>query len=96
MILDRVLDGQDLLGRVVGNFEAELLLERHDQLDRIEAVGAQIVDEARILGHLGFVDTQVLDHDLLHPLGDVAHRCCLFVSFSASGNWIHDARRQPA
>src|SRR5439155_27389538 len=70
---DRVLDGHDLLGRVIGDFAAEFLLEGHHQLDRIEAVCPQIVDKAGVLGHLGLVDAEMLDDDLLDPLGDVAH-----------------------
>src|SRR4051794_15077310 len=69
----RVLDGDDLLGGIVRDFAPELLLEGHDQLDRIEAVGAQIVDKAGILGDLGFVHPEMLDDDLLDPLGDVTH-----------------------
>ncbi len=56
-----ILDRHDLLGRVVGDLAAELFLERHDKLDRVQAVGAQIVDEAGVLGDLGLVDAQVLD-----------------------------------
>src|SRR5215218_7461098 len=70
---DGVLHRHDLLGRVVGNFTAEFFLESHDQLDGVEAVRPQIVDEAGIFGHLGFVDAEMLDNDLLDPLGDVAH-----------------------
>src|SRR6266496_2466497 len=70
---DRILDGHDLLGRVIGNFAAEFLLEGHHQLDRVEAVRPEIVDKAGILGHLGLVDAEMLDDDLLDPLGDVAH-----------------------
>ena len=50
--LDGVADGLDLLGGIVGDLAAELLLERHHELDRVEAVGAQIVDEAGVLGDL--------------------------------------------
>src|SRR5262249_21289817 len=32
---DRVLDGQDLLRRVIRNLAAELLLKGHNQLDRV-------------------------------------------------------------
>jgi len=39
----------------------------------VEAVGTEIVDEARVLGHLGLVDAQMLDHNLLNPIGDVTH-----------------------
>src|SRR5487761_1821039 len=69
----RVLHRHDLLGRVVGNFAAKFLLERHDELDGVEAVRAQVIDKAGVLGHFGFVDAQMLDDDLLNPVGDIAH-----------------------
>src|SRR5262249_49746829 len=47
--------------------------EGHDELDRVEAVGAEIVDEARVLRHLLGIDAKVLNHDLLHPFCDIAH-----------------------
>ena len=63
-----------VLGGIVGNLAAELLLERHDQLDGVEAVGAEIVDEAGVVGDLVGLDAEMLDDDLLHALCDVAHR----------------------
>ena len=44
-----------------------------EELDGVEAVGAQIVDEAGILGHLFGFDAQMLDDDFLHAIFDVAH-----------------------
>src|SRR5258707_10368432 len=61
----------------------------HHQLDRVEAVRAQIVDKAGILGYLGFVDAEMLDDDLLDPLGDVAHS--IFPRLCAV-NWLDSAR----
>src|SRR5260370_14594784 len=58
---DRILDGYDLLRRVIRDFAPEFLFKSHHQLDRIAAVGAQIVDETGILGHLGFVASALLD-----------------------------------
>src|SRR6185295_10138933 len=72
-IVDRVLDGRDLLGGVVRDLDPELLLERHDQLDDVETVGAEIVDEARFLGDLVRFDAQMLDDDLLNAVGSLAH-----------------------
>ena len=72
--LDGVADRLDLLGGIVGDLAAELLLERHHQLDGVEAVGAQIVDEAGVVGDLVGFHAQMLDNDLLHALCDVAHR----------------------
>src|SRR4051794_24123046 len=42
----------DVLGGVVGNFDVELLLEGHDEFDVVQAVGAEIVDEAGLFRHL--------------------------------------------
>src|SRR6478735_7406880 len=72
-VLVGVADRVDLLGRIVGNLDAELFLEGHHQLDDVEAVGAQIVDEARVGRDLVFFDAQVLDNDLLNAVGGIAH-----------------------
>ena len=57
-----------------GNLAAELLLERHHEFDRVQAVGAQIVDEAGVVGDLVGLHAEMLDNDLLHALCDIAHR----------------------
>src|SRR4026208_1466183 len=73
--LDCIADGQDRLGGVVGDFASELFLERHHQFDGVEAIGAEVVDEARGLGHLLGFDAKVLHDDLFDPLGNVVtHR----------------------
>src|SRR6056297_196423 len=69
--LHRVAEGLDGLGGVVRDLDAELLLERHHQLDGVERVRAEIVDEAGALDHLVLLDGQVLHHDLLHALRNV-------------------------
>src|SRR5665213_2458600 len=72
----RVLDGYDLFRGVVRYLAAEFLLECHNQLDRVETVGPQIVDKARVFSHLRLIDAKVRDDDLLHSVGDVTHPCC--------------------
>src|SRR5688572_4906636 len=72
-ISDCVIDRRDLLGGVVGNLDSELLLEGHDQFDDVEAVRAEIIDEARFLGDLLGLDAKMLDDDLLHAVGGLAH-----------------------
>src|ERR1700733_7035231 len=64
-VLDGFLHARDLLSVLVGNLDPELLFERHDELDRVQRVGAQIVNERGIRGHLFLVDAQLLDNDLL-------------------------------
>src|SRR5512143_4025489 len=71
--LDGVTDGQDRLRGIVGDLTAELLLEGHDELDGVEAVGSEVVDEACILGDLVGLDPEMLHHDLLYALRDITH-----------------------
>src|SRR5438309_8812050 len=72
-ILDRVANRRDLLGGIVRNLDPELLLEGHNQLDDVETVRAEIIDEARVLGHLVRLDAEMFDDDLFHPIGSLAH-----------------------
>src|SRR5262245_52389866 len=69
-VADGVADGRDLLRVLVGNLEVELLLEGHYQLDRVQRVGAQVLDELRVRVDLVLLDAELLDDDLLHPLLD--------------------------
>src|SRR6185437_8686846 len=85
-----VLDGDDLLGRIVGDLAAELFLERHHELDGVEAIGPEIVDEAGILGHLGLVDAKMLHDDLFYSVGDIAHRL-IPRRINALVGWTSDA-----
>src|ERR1700710_928259 len=72
-VVDRILDGADLLGGILGDFDAEGFFESHDKLDRVEAVRAEIVDEGRFGSHLRLLHAQMFHHDLLHLVGDFAH-----------------------
>src|SRR5260370_34855852 len=88
----RVADRQDGLGRIIGDLAAELFLEGHDELDGVEAVGAEVVDKARIVGDLVGFDTQMLHDDLFYSLANVTHRCTLVsldcaLSVSAREPW---------
>src|SRR5213078_3190799 len=67
-VLDRVADRHDLLGVLVRNLDVEMLLESHDELNRVERVSAQVFDELRVRGDLVFLHSELLDDDLLHLL----------------------------
>src|ERR1700744_601178 len=71
---------QDRLRRVVGNLAAEFFFERHHQLDGIETVGAEVVNEARVVDHFFGFDTEVFDHVRFNLLANLTHRStsCLF------------------
>src|SRR5262245_36695806 len=55
----------DLLGVFVADLDLERLLERHDQLDGVERIGAQVVHEGGLDGHLLRVDPELFDDDAL-------------------------------
>src|SRR3974390_3595591 len=53
-VVDRVLHGANLLGLLIGDLNREGLFKSHDQLDRVERVGAKIVHKRRIASDLPF------------------------------------------
>ena len=71
--LDGVFHSDDFLGRIVRDLAAEFLFERHHELDRVETVGAKIIDEAGALGHLLGIDAEMLDDDFPDPFSNVAN-----------------------
>src|SRR6478609_10650538 len=75
-----VADGQNRLRCIVGDLAAELFFKRHHELDGVEAVGAEVVNEARVVDHFFGLNTKVFDHDLLNSLANLTHRStsCLF------------------
>src|SRR5690242_6529745 len=70
----RIADSQNRLRGVVGNFAAKFFFKGHHKLDRIEAVGAEVVNEARVVDHFFGLNTKVFDHDLLNALANLTHR----------------------
>src|ERR671915_2045855 len=64
-VLDGVRDLLDLLGVLVRDLHAELLLEAHDELDQVEGVGVEVFDERGLGSDLLLVHAELLDDDLL-------------------------------
>ena len=57
-------------GLFVRNGNVEFFFEFHDQFNGVEAVGTEILDEARIVGQLLALDAKLLFDDVaLVPLG---------------------------
>src|ERR1700720_3076996 len=77
--LDRVADSQNGFGRVIGNLATKFLFECHNELDRIEAIGAEIIDEAGVNRDLVGLDSQMLRDHLLPPLANTTHCSSLCV-----------------
>ena len=47
---------------------AELLLQRHDQFDCVQGVGAQILDELGVGRYLVRIDAQLFDNNVFYSL----------------------------
>src|SRR5947209_11229458 len=65
---------QNRLRGIIGNFTTEFLFKGHHELDRIETVGAEVINEARVVDHFFGFNTKVFDHDLLNSLANLTHR----------------------
>jgi hypothetical protein len=80
---DCIADSGDIFGSIIGDLDTEFFLERHDQLDGVQAVCAKIVDEVGFLGHLVGFDPEMLDDDLLDPFSNITHFTNTLVGWSA-------------
>jgi hypothetical protein len=63
----------DRLGGIIRDFDREFFFERHNQLDLVEGVSAQIVDEACLFDNLLGIHIEVFHNDLADPISDIAH-----------------------
>ena len=71
--LHGVADGHYGLGGVVRDLDAEFFLESHNQLDNVEAVGAEVFDERSLGNGLLGGDAELLHDDLLHFFFHAGH-----------------------
>src|SRR5206468_1093378 len=72
-VIDRLADGLNLFGLLVGDRQLKFVLELHDQLDGVEAVGVEVVDEVRFARDLALVNAHLLADDLDYLLLNVFH-----------------------
>mgnify|MGYP007112013749 CR=1 FL=1 len=69
----RIADRQDGFGGVSGDFHAEFFFESHHEFNRVQAVRAEIIDEAGLIDDLFRIDVEVFDYDLADAISDIAH-----------------------
>src|SRR3954447_379083 len=72
-IFDGIADGQDRLRSIVWDLDAELLFEGHHELDRVQTVGAKVVDEACRFRDLVGLHAKMLDNDFLDAFCGITH-----------------------
>src|ERR1700751_992657 len=102
-VIDSVRNSADFFGILVGNFDVESFFESHDEFDRVERIGAKIVDERSAGRDLALVHTQLLHNNLLHLLINSCHvflvsesgksppglgQRCRFTNAFFSQNWM--------
>ena len=84
-----------LLGILVRDLHAELLLEAHDELDQVQRIGVEVFDERGLGRDLLLVNAELLDDDLLESFegGSVGHAFWLLhpMAGNASENAVHEA-----
>jgi len=68
--LNRLPNGLDFFGCIIWNIDLKLFLEFHDQLDRIEGVGTEIVDKRSLERDLLLTDTQLGCNDIDYSILD--------------------------
>src|SRR6188472_2055062 len=74
-VVDRLADGREPAGVLVGDLEPELVLEVHHDLHQIQGVGAEILLERRVFGDLALVDTELLAQRAFDLLEDLLTGC---------------------
>jgi hypothetical protein len=72
-IINSLLDGRNFLGFLVRNLTFKLFFERHYEFNRIERIGAEIVDEGGLGLDVRFVHSELLGDDALDTLFYAIH-----------------------
>jgi hypothetical protein len=68
-----IANGLDRLGGIVRDLNPKLFLESHHELNRVQAVRAQIIDEAGIFCHFIGFNAKMFDDDFFNAVRDIAH-----------------------
>src|ERR1700730_1367245 len=85
---DGVADGLDLLGFFVRDVDGELGLERHDELDLVERIRAEVVGDRRFGRDFVFLDAELFDDDLLDAFEGVSGHGSRVLLASAKRGYI--------
>ena len=64
--VDSLLNRGDFLGVFVRDFGFEFLFESHYQFDRVQRIGAEIIDKRSIVRYLVFFNAELLCNDALN------------------------------
>src|SRR5713101_1739154 len=72
-VVDGLLDRGDFFRFLIRDFRLELLLESHHELDRVERIGAEIIDKRGLVLDLRFVYAELLRDYFLDALFNILH-----------------------
>jgi len=65
-VFDDIADRCEFLGLFIRHLDAELLLQRHDQLDCVERIRTEVLDEFRLRRYLIGLHAELFDDDVLY------------------------------
>src|SRR5712692_9920326 len=65
-VINRITHALNFFGVFVRDLDIELFLEPHHKFNRIERVGAEVVNEPRVRSHFAFVYAELVDDYLFH------------------------------
>jgi hypothetical protein len=72
-VINRELNGRDLLSFLIGNFSLKFLFQSHHQFDGVKGVGTEIFDERSGRLNILLFNAQLLSDDFLDAFFDAAH-----------------------
>jgi len=78
-VFDDIADGREFFSLFIRHFDAELLFQRHDQLDGVERIRAEVFDELRLWRYLVRLHAELFNDDVLYTLVNrfVSHKLIL-------------------
>ena len=89
-VIDRLADGLDLLGLLVGDGDVELFFEFHHKFHGVERIGTEVVDEGGLPGDLVLGDSHLFTDDFDDTLFHGHGRTSSSSLFSRSRHHDHE------
>src|SRR4051812_9365340 len=92
-VIDSLTDRLDLLRVLVRDLDPELILELHDQLDKVKRVRVEVVLKRSLFGDLALLHAELLAQHFPDPLVDFLARRCHLTSLAVVVLGTRDGNR---
>jgi len=81
--LDNIINRAYLFKLLIGDLDAELVLNGHGKIDQVQAVGAEVLPDGGLEGNIVLLDIEMLRNDLAYLLKSHIARSFLFFAVRA-------------